>query len=421
MFFLYDLAVLLSWFFLHPAALFNAKIRQFVRGRKKVFPYLKQHRKKDVPLIWMHTASLGEFEQGAPVLDKLKAAYPGHQFLVTFFSPSGYEVKKDKLAPDLVTYLPMDTRRNARKFIRLVQPEIALFVKYEVWPGFFRELDRAGVPILLFSALFRPGQAYFKWYGGFLRDALRRVARFYVQDDLSARLLEKHALQEVAVSGDTRFDRVLEILETPRELPFMEKFKGNRTCMVCGSTWPEDHQQLLPFMNSAQKDRCFVIAPHKTDPKTVEALNKDIGLPSALYSRIGDTDLREVSVLIIDTIGLLTQIYRYADLAYVGGGFATGLHNTLEPAVFGIPVLIGPQFQGFREAEELVEAGGIRVIRNAEEFASQAGEFMSDASLRSEIGRINTDYIEKNKGASDRILKGIRELLPQGTRDRWIF
>jgi 3-deoxy-D-manno-octulosonic-acid transferase len=387
------------------------KIRQFVSGRKKVFSYLKTNRDRQKPLIWIHTASLGEFEQGSPVLDKLRQQYPDHQFLVTFFSPSGYEVKKDRLSPDMVAYLPMDTRWNARKFIRLVQPEIALFVKYEVWPGFFRELDKAGVPILMLSAIFRQRQVYFKWYGGFLRKALRRVTHFYLQDASSAELLADLGIHETTVSGDTRFDRVLEILEHPRDLPFMERFKGGRTCMVCGSTWPEDHQQLLPFINAAGKDHCFVIAPHKTDTKTVEALQKGIRQPSALYSGRTDTDLEQVSVLIIDTIGLLTQIYRYADLSYVGGGFATGLHNTLEPAVFGVPVLIGPRYQGFREAEELVAAGGVLVVKNAAELNAVAGELMANPRLRGEAGKVNRDYIQENKGASDQIMKGVRRLL----------
>ena len=411
MFFLYDLAVLLSWFFLHLAALFSLKIRQFVSGRKQVFSYLKANRDWNKPLIWIHTASLGEFEQGAPVLDKLIQEYPDHQFLVTFFSPSGYEVKKDRLSPHLVTYLPMDSRWNARKFIRLAQPDIALFVKYEVWPRFFRELDKTGVPILLLSAIFRRRQVYFKWYGGFLKKALRRVAHFYVQDTRSADLLRELGIQQATVSGDTRFDRVLEILEDPKELPFMENFRGDRTCLVCGSTWPEDHQQLLPFINSADKEYCFVIAPHKTDAKTIEALQKEIRQPSALYSRRKDTDLQNVSVLIVDTIGLLTQIYRYAHLAYVGGGFATGLHNTLEPAVYGVPVLIGPGYQGFREAEDLVATGGILVITDAAECASQAGELMANPGLRAKLGKVNKAYIEKNKGASDHILRGIRRLL----------
>jgi 3-deoxy-D-manno-octulosonic-acid transferase len=410
-FFLYNLAVLLSWFFLHLAALFNLKIRQFVTGRKQVFSYLRTHRDRDKPLIWVHTASLGEFEQGAPVLDMLREEYPEHQLLVTFFSPSGYEVKKSRLSPHLVTYLPMDTGRNARNFLRLAQPEIALFVKYEVWPGFYRELQKAGIPILMISAIFRRRQIYFKWYGGFLRNALKRVAHFYIQDDLSADLLKDLGIPRYTVSGDTRFDRVLKILDNQRTLPFMERFRGDRTCMVCGSTWPEDYERLLPFINSAESGQCFVIAPHKTDARSIEALQKSIRRNTVLYSRREDTSLREVDILIVDTIGLLTQIYRYADLAYVGGGFATGLHNTLEPAVFGIPVLIGPRYRGFREAEELVAAGGIRVVEDQTDFASQAGELMIDSKLRMELGQVNTAYIEKNKGASNQIMAGIRRFL----------
>ena len=411
MFVLYDLAVLLSWFFLHLLALFSPKIRQFTTGRKKVFPYLEQHRDPAKPLIWMHAASLGEFEQGAPVLEKLVQQYPGHQFLITFFSPSGYEVKKDRLSPHLVTYLPMDTRRNAREFIRLARPDIALFIKYEVWPRFYRELEREGVPILLFSARFRPGQAYFKWYGGLLRSALRRVSRFYVQDAASARLLEDSGMGEVVVSGDTRFDRVLGILEDSRDLPFMEAFTRNRTCLVAGSTWPEDHRVLLPFIESAPENTCVVIAPHKTDPRTVETLVRELPRPSLRYSEITGANMQEAEVLIVDTIGLLTRIYGYADLAYVGGGFATGLHNTLEPAVYGIPVLIGPDYEGFLEAEALVAGGGILVVQDAEDFRAKAGELLGSKKRRAALGGRNADYIRKNRGATDTIVSGIRELL----------
>ncbi len=411
MFVLYDLAVLFSWIFLHLLALFSPKLRQFTTGRKKVLPYLEQHRDPSKPLIWMHAASLGEFEQGAPVLEKLVQQYPGHQFLITFFSPSGYEVKKDRLSPHLVTYLPMDTRSNAREFIRLARPDIALFIKYEVWPGFYRELQREGIPILLFSALFRPGQAYFKWYGGFLRSALRRVSRYYVQDTASARLLKNIGIEQVEVSGDTRFDRVLGILERSGDLPFMETFTRNRTCLVAGSTWPEDHRVLRPFIEAAPENTCVVIAPHKTDPRTVETLEKELSRPSLRYSEIAGADLQQAGVLILDTIGLLTRVYRYADMAYVGGGFATGLHNTLEPAVYGIPVLIGPGFEGFREAEALVSQGGILVVRDATDFSIKAGELMASEKRRGALGDLNAGYIRKNRGATDAIVAGIRDLL----------
>ena len=372
--------------------------------------YLKTHRDLSRPLIWMHTASLGEFEQGLPVLKRLHAAFPDHQILVTFFSPSGYEVKKTSLDPHLVTYLPMDTRSNAKRFLRTAKPDIALFVKYEVWPQFFREMQQQGIAILLLSALFRPRQAYFKWYGGFLRKALKRVSHFYVQDQASKELLASIGIPQVEISGDTRFDRVLEILESPRELGFMERFRGSRPCLVAGSSWPEDHQIMVPWMDN-MGEACLVIAPHKVDSKTLEDLQSKLKKRAVRYSEIESVDLQQYDVLILDTIGLLTQAYRYADIAYVGGGFATGLHNTLEPAVYGIPVLIGPDYHDFREAEELVRAGGIQVVENSQELQNTVTRLMQSGEERRRIGSINTAYIQENMGASDKIMKGVRRLL----------
>lgn len=411
MFFLYHLAVLLSWFSLHLAALLNPKIRLFVRGRKALVPYLEEKRDPDKPLIWMHTASLGEFEQGAPVLEALGRSYPGHQLLVTFFSPSGYEVKKGRTGNTLVAYLPMDTPGQVRAFLDLARPSIALFVKYEVWPELFRQLRKQGTPTFMISAIFRPHQAYFKWYGGLLRKALRGVEHFFVQDERSSQMLNALGINRVTVSGDTRFDRVGELLETAAPLPFMEAFKRGRTCLVAGSTWAEDHDLILPFIDESPESHCFVIAPHKTDARTIEAIGKGLDRPYARYSLMEPGDLEAVSVLIIDTIGLLTRIYRHADLAYVGGGLATGLHNTLEPAVYGIPVLIGPGYEGFREASELVAAGGIAVVRTPGDFGQHCGALMEDPEKRRLMGAINRDYVQANKGASPMILKGLRPYL----------
>lgn len=407
----YDLGVYLSWFILKFIALFNPKIRQFTGGRKQVMPYLRKERDPGKKLIWMHTASLGEFEQGLPVLERLQSAFPDHQLLVTFFSPSGYEVKKNSLQPHLVTYLPMDTRRNARTFLEVVRPEIALFVKYEVWPGFFREMQRQEVPLLMISAIYRSRQAYFKWYGGLLRKALKRVTHFYVQDALSMELLETLGIRQVSVTGDTRFDRVLQIGSSVKELPFMEEFKQGRTCLVAGSTWPEDHELLVPFVNDTDKDYCFVIATHNIDPKTIENLRRQLTVPVVLYSELELASPKEARVLILDTIGLLTRVYKYGELAYVGGGFATGLHNTLEPAVYGIPVLIGPDYSSFREAEDLVAAGGISVVNNPAEFRERAGLLMASPELCDEMGSINTAYLNRNAGASDKILAGVEAML----------
>ena len=413
MFLLYDVAVRLVSALLRIPALFNPKLSLFLRGRRQVWEYLGSYRDEGRKLIWMHTASLGEFEQGLPVLQRLRAEYPQYQLLVTFFSPSGYEVKKDKLPEYGACYLPLDTRANARRFLQMARPSLALFVKYEVWPNYFRELSRAGEPILMLSAIFRPDQAYFRWYGGFLRKALARVAWFYVQDEASSALLGAHGFHNAQVSGDTRFDRVAEIRQGDTRLDFMEAFKGQRTCLVAGSTWPEDEAVILPLIAEKASDPqyCFVIAPHKTDARTVANLMQQLGDLAVLYSRREESDLSRAAVLVVDTIGLLTKIYAYADLAYVGGGFATGLHNTLEPAVFGIPVLIGPLYQGFREAEALVEAGGICPVDSVEAFGEVAGRWLSDPELRARLGGINRDFTRKSTGASIQIMEGIRTFL----------
>ena len=410
-YFLYDLAVFFVWNILKLIALGNPGIRKFVIGRKNTIPYLKRMRDPEKPLIWIHTASLGEFEQGSPVLDKLFQAYPNYQFLVTFFSPSGYEVKKDALSPHLVAYLPMDSSWNTATFLSVVHPEIALFVKYEVWPGLYRQMARQKIPILLISAIFRKRQAYFKWYGGLLRAALRRVNHFYVQDSRSKKRLRSLGIKRVTVSGDTRFDRVLEVSNTADPLPFMDAFKGNRKCFVAGSSWPVDHRLIAPYINQAGDGQCFVLAPHKIDPKTIDELEHLLKKKTIRYSSRKAGGLEEASVLILDTIGLLSRTYPYAEIAYVGGGFATGLHNTLEPAVYGIPILIGPGFQGFLEAEALVRAGGIQVVHNTGDFTTAMQGLFESPEMRSEMGDINSRYIHKHKGASDTIVSGVRSLL----------
>ncbi len=413
MYFLYDLAVRLTALLLRIPALFNPKIRLFVKGRKTVWGYLGDFRDTDRPLIWIHTASLGEFEQGLPVLERLQDRYPGHQYLISFFSPSGYEVKKAGVKGAGVCYLPLDTDKNARRWVNTLRPELALFVKYEVWPNYFRALQEQEVPLFLISARFTAGQSYFKTYGGFLRQALRRVTHIYVQDPESAQLLESIGITDVSVSGDTRFDRVAEIAARDNQLDFMEAFKRGRTCLVAGSTWPEDEQVMLPLIRglAAVPGHCFVIAPHKTDPRTIENLMEQFRGLAVLYSQREQADPALFPVLIVDTIGLLTKIYSYADLAYVGGGFATGLHNTLEPAVFGIPVMIGPRFQGFPEAEALVAAGGLCPVSCKEAFSDLARSWFADPALRARLGSMNRRFTDESTGASAKIMEGLRTYL----------
>lgn len=412
MYFLYNLAVHFAAFALPIIAFFNPKIRLFTKGRAHSFPYLEKNISAKDKIIWMHAASLGEFEQGLPVIEKLRLGYPGYKVLVTFFSPSGYEVKKDSKAADFICYLPLDTAANARRFVALVKPKVAIFVKYEIWPNYLKVLEENSIPVVLISAIFKKRQVYFKGYGGFMRQALRKVSCIFVQNTESEELLRSIGISDITVSGDTRFDRVAEILQRNNELAFMEEFKNGQLCFVAGSTWKEDEQFLAAYINECTLPVQFVIAPHTMDADHMTTLLKRLSKKTVRYSELDTTAaLGDFQVLLVDTIGLLTKIYSYADVAYVGGGFATGLHNTLEPAVFAIPVIIGPNYRGFREAEDLVRLGGIFPVKNGAEFADTATGLLGDTGRAREAGGINAAYIAKNKGASLQIINHIRTLV----------
>lgn len=401
----------ITWFHLKIVALFHPKIKLFVEGRSQIFSNLKTKIQKENKTIWIHTASLGEFEQGLPVIEKLKTTYPTYKILVTFFSPSGYEVKKNTTVADAVVYLPLDTRRNAKRFIETVNPVLAIFVKYEIWPNYLKELKEKQVPILLISAIFRKEQVFFKWYGGLMRKALQAFTHFFVQDNNSVALLKSINLNNATLSGDTRFDRVAEILERNNKLSFMELFQGNETCFVAGSTWPEDEEIIVKFINETQKHLKFVLAPHNIKTEHIQSLKKSISKKVVLYTEIEHNDISSCEVLVINTVGLLTKIYSYADIAYVGGAFATGLHNTLEPAVFGIPIIIGPEYKGFNEAEKLVAENGILVTRDYDEFTTTLDNLLENPEYLKNTGVINANFVKENKGASVQIMAHIRRLL----------
>ncbi len=392
-------------------ALFHPKIKLFVQGRKEAFSTLKNKIQKNDKVIWVHAASLGEFEQGLPVIEKLKSTYPSHKILITFFSPSGYEVKKNNEIADAVVYLPMDTRKSAKRFLAAVNPSLAIFVKYEIWPNYLKVLKEKQVPTLLISAIFRKEQVFFKWYGGIMRKSLKAFTHFFVQDKSSVALLESIKLNNVTLSGDTRFDRVSEILESDNNLTFMEQFKANETCLVAGSTWPEDEEIIVKYINESPKPLKVVIAPHNINADHIQSLKKSILKRAVLYSEAENDAISANEVIIVDTIGLLTKIYSYADIAYVGGAFATGLHNTLEPAVFGIPIIIGPDYKGFNEAENLVDRAGILVTKSYDEFTSVLDELLGNQELLKKTGQINGNYVRENKGASVQIIAHIRTLL----------
>lgn len=409
--FIYHILIDIVWFGLHVVALFNAKIKLFVRGRKQTFSILEDKLHPTDKTIWMHVASLGEFEQGLPILERLRAQYPNHKLVLSFFSPSGYEVKKNTTAADVVVYLPMDSLSNAKRFLKLVHPELAIFVKYEVWPNYLHQLKKSNTPTILISAIFSKRQIYFKRYGGFMRKSLQKFDAYFVQDDDSKKLLDSIGITKVQVGGDTRLDRVSEILERNNRLDFMDRFKNNQLCLVAGSTWPEDESILIDYINRTEERLKFVIAPHQIKPAHVAKITAALQKPSICYSALGDQNLKEIDVMIIDTIGLLTKIYSYANIAYVGGGFATGLHNTMEPAVFGVPIIIGPQFEGFKEAEDLVREGGIVPVSSKDSFSNLMNDFLTHPTTLQSKGKINSDYINSNKGASDLIMKYISKVL----------
>jgi 3-deoxy-D-manno-octulosonic-acid transferase len=409
--FTYHILLNIVWFGLHVVALFNAKIKLFVRGRKQTFSILEDKLTSADKTIWMHVASLGEFEQGLPILERLRAQYPKHKLVLSFFSPSGYEVKKNTKAADVVVYLPMDSLSNAKRFLKLVHPELAIFVKYEVWPNYLDQLKKSNTPTILISAIFSKRQIYFKPYGGFMRKSLQKFDTYFVQDDDSKKLLDSIGITKVQVGGDTRLDRVSEILERNNRLDFMDRFKNNQLCLVAGSTWPEDESILIDYINRTEERLKFVIAPHQIKPAHVAKITAALQKPSICYSALGDQNLKEIDVLIIDTIGLLTKIYSYANIAYVGGGFATGLHNTMEPAVFGVPIIIGPQFEGFKEAEDLVREGGIVPVSSKDSFSNLMNDLLTHPTTLQNKGKINSDYINSNKGASDLIMKYISKVL----------
>ncbi|MBC9794383.1 3-deoxy-D-manno-octulosonic acid transferase [Sinomicrobium sp. FJxs] len=412
MLFIYNILVSLAGLLLKVIALFHKKTGLFVNGRKMVFTALKQQIAPGDRVIWFHTASLGEFEQGLPVIEKVKAGFPEHKILVTFFSPSGYEVKKNSKTADIITYLPLDTKSKVKKFLDIVQPELAVFVKYEFWPNYLHALKKRGINTILISAIFRKNQLFFKPYGGFMRRSLRTFTRFFVQDEQSKTLLNNAGIEQVTVSGDTRLDRVSEILLRDNSLDFMEAFRDNRPCFVAGSTWPEDEELLTHLINQNNTDTKFVLAPHHIKPSHNEELKRSIRKKVALYSEREGKNLSEYDVLIADTIGILTRIYSYADMAYVGGGMgSTGLHNILEPAVFGIPVIIGKHYSRFKEANELVALGGTLSVSGKEQLYDAFLKLTKNEPFRKETGQINAGYIKKNKGAVIQILEFIRTLL----------
>ncbi|MFT4699027.1 MAG: 3-deoxy-D-manno-octulosonic-acid transferase [Flavobacteriaceae bacterium] len=407
---IYHLLVHVSTFIIWCSQFFNKKMKLFVSGRKDVFKSLSSLTKND-KTIWFHCASLGEYEQGVPIMEEVKVLFPDYKIIVTFFSPSGYEIKKNSSIADYVTYLPIDTISNARKFIESVHPSLVLFVKYEFWPNYLYYLQKNNIPTLLISGVFRPQQSFFKWYGGFMRNSLKAFNHFFVQDESSKRLLNSFNFNNVTVSGDTRFDRVHQQLKQSNTLDFIENFKQDSLCLVCGSTWPEDDEVLLGFINNCDISIKIIIAPHTIDPSKIKSFRNKIKRKSILFSEKENENLTEYSVFFIDTIGILTKIYNYADIAYIGGAMGkTGLHNILEAATFGIPIVIGNHFENFLEAKELQRLKGLYSIHNEIECSTIITKLTDDDEFRSSTGEIAKKYIVSNIGATQKTMSYIKSL-----------
>ncbi|KAF2336101.1 3-deoxy-D-manno-octulosonic acid transferase [Flavobacterium nitrogenifigens] len=406
MLFLYNLTIYIAGFFLKIIALFSPKIKLFVEGRKNVFSTLEEKIKAEDKTIWFHSASLGEYEQGLPVIEKIKEKYPSHKIVVTFFSPSGYEVRKNNTVADVTIYLPLDSKSNAKNFLKLVHPELAFFIKYEFWLNYLKELEKSKTPTYLISGIFRDNQMFFKWYGGFYRKALNAFTYFFVQNEKSKQKVESLGFNNVIVSGDTRFDRVNAILERDNRLDYVGNFKNNQPTIVIGSSWPKDEILIAEYINQAPDYVKFIIAPHNIKQDQISDLLSKITKPTILFSEKENKDLSTYNVFIIDTIGILTKIYSYGTIAYVGGGFGNpGIHNILEPATFGIPIVIGPNYSSFAEAVALVEIGGCVTISTSAELKAVFDQLLNDKNFLEEKSKICKSFIQDNKGATETIMK----------------
>ena len=405
--FLYSLAVSVAKA-MTPVVAKSTKTKAFVAGRKALWTQLKgipQNKK----VVWMHCASLGEYEQGLPVLTALKNNHPEYFYLVTFFSPSGYEVRKNHGIADLVTYLPWDTKADVKRFVALVNPVMALLVKYEFWPNLIRELQRKEVQLYLIAGLFRQNQRFFKPWGNSQRKLLREFAHLFVQNEASLKLLQSIGVQQVSVSGDTRFDRVGAAKEP---LAFMDTFVGARKCIVAGSTWPEDEALLLEAIRQTPKDWCWLIAPHEMHEAKLNHLMAQLPKGSLRYTQNEEATFDGCPVLVLDTVGMLGRSYPYASLAYVGGGMGTsGLHNILEPAAEGVPIVIGKNYDTFPEAKDLIALGGVVSVATTDACSKQLSILQENDALREEKGSTNKNYVRTNQGATAKTLSLLNQHL----------
>lgn len=392
---------------------FHRKARLMRWGQWKTNRILREKIDRNAKYIWFHASSLGEFEQGRPMMEKIKQEHPDYKILLTFFSPSGYEVRKNYNGADVICYLPFDTPFRVKKFLRLANPVMAVFIKYEFWGNYLHELKKRGIPVYIISAIFRPDQLFFQWFGAPYRKMLYNFTHLFVQDERSKELLAEFDIRNVTVCGDTRFDRVLDICRQARELPNVERFvkneKGEQVqTLIAGSSWPQDEDIFIPYFNKHPELK-LIIAPHEIHQEHLTYIESLLKRPSVRLSEVlQDNHLLEgKDCLIVDSFGMLSSIYRYGTIAYIGGGFGAGIHNTLEATVYGIPVLFGPRYQKFKEARDLIKVGGGFSISSKEEFTDKMDELLTNQQTLATAGKSAGNFVSGNAGATEQILKEV--------------
>ncbi len=409
---IYIIFILIYSFAIHIASLFNGKAKQWVDGRKGIFSRLSKEQLSDKKIIWVHCASLGEFEQGRPIIEKLRISYPNYKIFLTFFSPSGYEVRKDYKFADYVYYLPIDTAKNAKRFIEIVNPRLVIFVKYEFWYNYIDELYRKKIPLIFVSVIFRPSQHFFKSWGRWYARQLNKITYLFVQNEESLKLLDSINIHHAEVSGDTRFDRVVQLPKEEVSFPIIINFKGNSKILMAGSTWQPDEKVLLELLNNSKANFKIVVAPHLINKEHITEITKRFEKYNPiLYSKASTANFAKSRVLIIDSIGMLSQLYRNAYIAYIGGGFGVGIHNLLEASTYGIPVLFGPNYERFREAVELRDNGGGFPISNAQECLDVFEILMYDNQAYKKSAVVAQNYVQKNAGATAMVVDKVNEYL----------
>lgn len=405
---LYSILLRIYFLLILVASISNDKAKKWISGRRNTFKRLREQIPANDEIIWFHCASLGEFEQGRPVIEAYRKQHPDHKILLTFFSPSGYEIRKNYEGADYIYYLPLDTYYNAKRFIQIVRPKAAIFVKYEFWYFYLQALHRNSIPTYVISAIFRPKQIFFRWYGGMFRRILRTYRQIFVQNQQSSDLLQSIGVNNVTISGDTRFDRVADIANSVKTLPVVESFVGNSFAIVAGSTWPADEAILAEYA-TANPSIKMIVAPHEIGEGHIqEILAKFSALKTVRYTQTTPDEAATAQVLIVDTIGILSSVYRYGKIAYIGGGFGVGIHNTLEAATFGLPIIIGPNYQKFQEAKDLVSLKAAFSIESFAQLSEVLNTFVNDAAMLESSSVKSREYVRSHVGATRTILDGIR-------------